>query len=210
MSIIKSLEWRAAIKKFDPQKTVSKEDIDKLIEAANLTATSGGLQPFKMVVVSNKEIKEQLVQSSYGQNMVKDAPNLLVFSVETDIDETLVDRFVERAQKIRGKGKDELIGFSESMKAYISSISKENRIAWAKSQAYIALGTVLTVAAELKIDSCPMEGFDPISYQSLLGLKEKNLLPVLVLPIGYRSDLDVHSKEKKVRKSKEEFVLEIN
>jgi len=207
MSIIKSLEWRAAIKKFDPQKTVSKEDIDKLIEAANLTATSGGLQPFKMVVVSNKEIKEQLVQSSYGQNMVKDAPNLLVFSVETDIDETLVDRFVERAQKIRGKGKDELIGFSESMKAYISSISKENRIAWAKSQAYIALGTVLTVAAELKIDSCPMEGFDPISYQSLLGLKEKNLLPVLVLPIGYRSDLDVHSKEKKVRKSKEEFVL---
>lgn len=210
MSIIESLKWRAAIKKFDTSKKVSSENVESLLEAANLAATSGGLQPFKMVVVNSEEHKTQLLPLSYGQKQVQDASHLLIFAIETNISEETVNNYIKRVAELRGKDKEELIGYANSMKAYVSSMDENAKLAWAKNQSYIALGTVLSAAADLKIDSCPMEGFDPVGYQEVLGLKEHNLLPALVLPIGYRSEEDVHSKEAKVRKSRENFVVEIN
>lgn len=209
MSVIESLKWRSAIKKFDPNKKVGNADVEQLIEAANLAATSGGLQPFKMIVVAEGKLKSQLAQHAFGQQQVKDASHVLVFSVETDISGSTVDAYIKRAAEVRGQGKESLIAYSESMKTYISSMDTDTRIAWGKNQAYIALGTVLTVAAEMKIDTCPMEGFDAIQFQRILGLKPKDLMPVLILPIGYRSEKDVHSKEAKIRKRREEFILEL-
>ncbi len=207
MNVIESLKWRSAIKKFDPDRKVSHADIEQLIKAANLAATSGGLQPFKMVVVAEGELKSQLAQHTFGQPQVKDASHLLVFTVETDISANTVDAYIKRAAEVRGQGKESLIGYSNSMKNYISSMDTDARMAWGKNQAYIALGTVLTVAAEMRIDTCPMEGFDAIQFQQILGLK--SIMPVLILPIGYRSEHDVHSKEAKIRKKREDFVLEL-
>lgn len=210
MSLLESLKWRAAIKKFDTSKKVSDEDVEKLLEAGNLAATSGGLQPFKMVVVKNEDLQTKLIGSSYNQRQVADASHLLVFAVEAKIDGGIVDRYIERAAELRGQEKESLIGYSNSMKAYVESMDDTNRFYWAKSQAYIALGTVLAAAADLRIDSCPMEGMIPDQYVEILGLKSEGLVPVVVLPIGYRSDEDVHSKEAKIRKSRENFVVEVN
>lgn len=209
MSIIEALKWRSAIKKFDPTKTVSNEDVEQLIEAGNLTATSGGLQPFKIIVVQNQAIQDQLVPASYGQHQVADASHVLVFAIETPIDEGIVDRYIQRASEVRNQDVKSLEGYSTSMKGYISTMDDSTKQAWAKSQSFIAMGSVLAMAAELKVDSCPMEGIVPQQYIEILGLSSENLLPVAALPIGYRSSEDVYSKMDKVRKTRENFVLEI-
>ena len=209
MSLIEALKWRSAIKKFDPTKKVSNEDVEQLLEAANLAATSGGLQPFKVVVVSEGDLKTQLAPHAFGQPQVKDASHVLIFAIRTDISEGIVDEYIKLAAEIRGQDKASLIGYSDSLKAYISSMDEQTKIAWGKNQAYIALGTVLATAAEMQIDTCPMEGFNAPEFQEILDLKSKNLIPALILPIGYRSEEDVHSKEAKIRKKREDFVLEL-
>lgn len=210
MNIIESLQWRSAIKQFDPSKKVSQEDLEQLIEAANLTATSGGFQPFKLIVVSEGELKSQIANHAFGQPQVKDASHVLIFAVETNVTEDIIDTYIERAAEVRNLKKEDFEGYANSMKMYLSSMDADTKYAWAKNQSYIALGTVITAAAEMRIDTCPMEGFEPLKYQEILGLDSKNLMPVSILPIGYRSENDAHSKEAKVRKTRENFVLELN
>ena len=209
MSVLESLKWRSAIKKFDPNKRVNSADLEQLLEATNLAATSGGLQPFKVVVVAEGVLKNQLAEHAFGQAQVKDASHVLVFAVETNISEQTVDNYIERAAEVRGKEKESLIYYAESMKAYVSSMDQAARTAWGRNQTYIALGTALAAAADLRIDTCPMEGFDALQFQEILNLKSKNLMPAVILPLGYRSDEDVHSTEAKIRKTKENFVLEL-
>lgn len=210
MNVLESLKWRSATKKFDSSKKVSNEDLEKLIEAASLTATSGGFQPFKLVVVSSDEVKEKLVPVAYNQTQVGEASHVFVFALESNIDETMVDAYMKLASEVRNQPLESLEGYSQSMKAWIGSMDDNQRYAWARSQAYIALGTVMTAAAAMKIDSCPMEGFVPDQFEEILDLKSKNLQPVVILPIGYRSEEDVYSTLPKVRKSRENFVIEIN
>ncbi len=210
MNLLESLKWRSAIKKFDTSKKVSQEDIETLLTVGNLAPTSGGLQPFKIIVVSNDDLKKKLVAASYQQPQVADASHLLVFAIEQEINEETVNRYIKRAEEVRGKGKESLIAYSESMKYFISTMDEATKYTWARSQAYISLGMVMAAAAEIRIDSCPMEGLVPDKYQEMLGLKSKNLMPVVILPIGYRSEEDVHSKEGKIRKIRDNFVIEIN
>lgn len=113
MSTIESLKWRTAIKKFDPTKKVSNEDLDKLIEAANLAPTSGGFQPFKLIVISNQETKDKLIPASYGQRQVADSSHILVFAIKTDIDETLVDDYISRAANIRNQSVESMQGYRD-------------------------------------------------------------------------------------------------
>ncbi len=209
-NVIESLNWRAAIKQFDPSRKVEKKDLEHLLTAANLAATSGGMQPFKIVVVSEGNLKSQLAPHAYNQSQVGDASHVLVFAVDTNIGDQTVENYVKRAAEVRGQGKESLIGYSDSMKNYINSMDESAKHNWGKNQAYIALGTVLVAAAELGIDTCPMEGFDMGKFSEILDLESKKLAPVLILPVGYRSDGDVHSKEKKIRKKREDFIIEIS
>jgi len=210
MEILDSLKWRAAVRKYDTAKKVEKDKLEKLLEAGNLTPTSMGIQPFKIVVVENKEIQEKLVEFSYHQQQVAEASQLLVFAIETDVNEETVEAYIQRSMEVRGIQKKDLEGYQNSVLGYLSAMDDQTKINWATKQAYIALGTVMTVAAELKIDSCAMEGFDPKKYQEILGLKKQNLLPVVILPIGYRSKEDFMASLPKVRKTRDNFVLEIN
>ena len=210
MKLIDSLKWRASVRKYDTSKKVSKEDLETLLEAGNLTASSMGLQPFKIVVVANDSLKEQLVPVSYNQKHVGEASHVLVFAIETDVNQASIDAYIKRTMELRQQSEEDLEGYKTSISAYISSMSEEYKTVWATKQAYIALGTVMSAAADMKIDSCPMEGFDPMKYQEFLDLKSKNLMPVVVLPIGYRSEEDFIAKLPKVRKKRENFVLEIN
>lgn len=210
MSIIESLKWRAAVRKFDASKKVNEQDLEKLLDAGNLTATSMGLQPFKIVVVSNEELQKQMVPMSYNQQHVAEASHILVFAIETNINQEKVDAYIERAMELRKASKADLEGYKNSVSSYISMMDADTKKAWATKQTYIALGTVMTVAAELKIDSCAMEGFEPLAYQKLLNLEAQNLMPVVILPIGYRSDEDYMASLPKVRKTRENFIVEIN
>jgi len=210
MNTIENLEWRYAVKKFDDQKFLLDAQIDTLKKAFNLTATSYGLQPIKLVIIKNKEIQQQLVPHSWNQQQVLQASHLLVICIDTKLDESDVEKYFERVQEIRNTPDEIINGFRDYLKNTIASKSVDDLLSWGKNQAYLALGNLLTVCANEKIDSCPMEGFIPEKYDKVLNLQEKNLTSVLVLPVGFRAEDDIMNNQKKVRKNIEEIVLEIH
>ena len=210
MNTIENLKWRYAVKKFDDNKFLTQSQVELLKEAFNLTATSYGLQPIKLLVINNKEIQQQLVEHSWNQKQVADASHVLVLCIHTALTENHVELYFQRVQEIRNTPDDIINPFREYLKGVISSKQETDLLAWAKNQAYLAMGNLLTVCAQEKIDSCPMEGFIPEKYDEVLNLKEKNLASVLVLPVGYRAEDDFMKDQKKVRKQLEEIVLEIS
>ena len=207
--IIAHLEWRYAVKKFDTDKILSKEKIELLKQAFNLTATSYGLQPIKMVVIKNKELQKNLVALSMGQQQVSQASHILVLCIEKKIDADYITRYFEKVKRVRGTSDEILAPFKDSMVTSFSNKDVAEIQEWSKNQAYLALGNLLTICAMAKIDSCPMEGFSPKGYDRLLQLEEKGLTSVLVLPIGYRAEDDVFSSLKKVRRNIDDSVIEI-
>jgi len=210
MNSIDNLKWRYAVKKFDHHKILSDNQINILKQAFNLTASSYGLQPIKLVVVKNKDIQKELVLHSWNQQQVSQASHLLVICVDTKLDETDVEKYFERVKEIRNTPDEIINSFKEYLKTTISGKTTEDLLSWGKNQAYLALGNLLTVCANEKIDSCPMEGFIPEKYDEVLGLKEKNLSSVLVLPVGYRAEDDIMTQQKKVRKNIDEIVIDIS
>lgn len=209
MNTIENLKWRYAVKKFDATKTLSEDKVQTLKEAFNLTATSYGLQPIKLLVIKNKEIQNSLVPHSWNQKQVAQASHVLVLCVDTNLSGEDVKRYFERVKNIRNTPDEIINPFKEFLVGKIDGQTKEELISWAKNQAYLAMGNLLTVCAHEKIDSCPMEGFEPDKYDEVLQLKDRNLSSVLVLPIGYRAEDDFMNGQKKVRKNLEDIVLEI-
>lgn len=206
---IENLQWRYAVKKFDENKFLTQEQVNTLKEAFNLTPTSYGLQPIKLIVISNKEIQEQLVPHSWNQQQVAQASHLLVISIPKEITTTDVDNYFKLVKEIRNTPDSILNPFKEMLSNSIASKTKEELHEWMKNQAYIALGNLMTVAAYEKIDSCPMEGFIPEKYDEILGLDKHNLTSILVLPVGFRAE-DCFMKDlKKVRKNINDVVIEL-
>jgi len=202
-----SLYWRYAVKKFDPDRILEEEKVEALKEAFNLTATSYGLQPIRLVVIHNRELQEKLVSHSYGQRQVADASHVLVICIEKTIDPDYIQGYFNKVREVRGTAEEILEPYR---KALVSDFRKKTQVeirTWATHQAYLALGNLLTVCAVEQIDSCPMEGFVPGDYDRILGLSEKGLQPVLVLPVGYRSGEDAFSEFKKVRRDLRDSVL---
>ena len=210
MDIIEKLEWRYAVKKFDNSKTIPQEKIEILKNAFNLTATSYGLQPIKLVVLHNKEVQQSLVAHSFNQQQVVDASHLLIICVPKEFTSAAVDNYFDLVKKIRNTPDEITTPFKSYMKADIEKQNDEFLFNWNKNQAYIALGNLLTVCALENIDSCPMEGFLPEKYDEVLELEKQNLRSVLALPIGYRANDDFMKDMKKVRKPIEEVIVEIS
>lgn len=207
--IIKALQWRYATKKFDSLQLLSKEKIEILKEAFNLTATSYGLQPLKMIVVSDPKIKEQLVSITMNQYQVMDASHVLVLCIETDISEEFIKNYFKRVKDLRNTPRSVLEPFETFLVDDFSEKEKADIDVWMQKQAYIAMGNLLTVCALEGIDACPIEGFEPEKYDALLQLGEHGLKSVLVLPVGYRAEDDMFADLKKVRRGIDEVVIEI-
>lgn len=210
MNIIDNLKWRYAVKKFDTNKNLTQEQLNLLKEAFNLTATSYGLQPLKLVVVENKEIQEKLVPHSWNQQQVVQVSHLLVICVKDKYTPKEVETYFNLVQQIRNTPDDVINPFKEFLTAEIAKKTQEELFIWNKNQAYIALGNLLTVCAMQQIDSCPMEGFNPEKYDEILQLTERNLKSILVLPVGFRAEDDYMKDLKKVRKNITETVIEIS
>ncbi len=201
--------WRYATKKFDANKTVSNEDLETLLEATRLSASSYGLQPYHIYVITDQAIKEKLRPASWGQSQLTDASHIIVFANSTDFDANLVDDYLENVAETRNIPQEGLKGYGDFMKSKLLDLPAEVKSAWTTKQVYLAFGNAMQAAAELKIDTCPMEGFEPDKYNEILGLEEKNQNAAVVLAVGYRSEEDDTQHYAKVRKSKEELFTHI-
>lgn len=210
MNVINSLEWRYATKKFDPSKKLSDQQIDTLKKAFNLTPTSFGLQPLKMIVISNKELQEKFVEHSYYQRQVADASHLLVLCIENDTTSKNINDYFDSVKEIRKVDEEVISGFRSQLIDMYKNKTIEDKQQSAVYQAYIALGNLMTVCAIEEIDSCPMEGFVPSKIDKLLNLNELKLKSVLMLPIGFRAEDDIMTDMIKVRKPLNETVIEIS
>ena len=203
MKLIEDLQWRYATKKFNATKKVSKEDLEDIKEAVRLSASSYGLQLYKVLVVEDPEIRKALREASWGQPQVTDASHLFVFCNTHQVKEADIDAYLELKANIQGMDVNTVQGYGDFMKGKLVSLSQEDQKSWTARQTYIALGNLLAACAELRIDSCPMEGFDPAQYDEILGLKEKGLTTAVIATIGYRSEEDQTQDLPKVRKTSE-------
>ncbi len=205
--VIEALNFRYATKKFNPDLLLTDDQVQTLIEAVRLTPTSYGLQLMKLVVVENKDLRLQLLPHAFAQNQVVDASHLFILCREREIFDQHVHDYVENMATQRGVEIDTLEGFRSMMLRSIAAMSEEKREIWMNNQVYIALGNLLNACALLEIDATPMEGFKPKEFDEVLGLTELNLSSVLCIPIGYRAEDDANAFRKKIRRSKEAFLI---
>lgn len=199
-TFIENQNWRYATKKFNSEKKISNSDLEILKEAIQLSTSSYGLQPYKVIIVENEEIRKQLQPASWGQSQITDASHLFVFASITNVDSEYINNFVENMAKTRNIPVESIKAYADFMIGNITTLTPEKQIIWSQKQAYLALANLLNVAAELKIDVTPMEGFIPEQYNKILGLTEKGLSATLVATIGYRADEDATQHYAKVRK----------
>jgi nitroreductase/dihydropteridine reductase len=209
MSFIDKLNWRYATKKFDINKKVAPQQLEELLAAIQLSPSSAGLQPYRVLVVENPEIKSKLREAAKGQQQLTAASHIIIFAAETNLDEAYVKNYIDRIAQIRGVDRASLEGFETNVINNVNSKTKEDKIIWNHKQAYIALGILLVAAANLGIDACPMEGFDPGKFDEILGLRQQGLTASVIAPIGFRTDDDQLSKAKKVRRLASELFIHI-
>ena len=209
MNVIQSLQWRYAVKKFDSEKILSDEKLAVLTEAFNLTATSYGLQPLRLVVVSDKELQKKLTKAAMNQTQVSQASHILVLCVEQEVRAPYVEKYFDNVKQTRNTPDTILKPFKEMLKDKFDKQSQAKTQEWAINQAYLALGNLLTVCALEEIDACPMEGFEPSQFEEILGLNEMGLNAALVLPVGYRAEDDMFADFKKVRRSTADTIIKL-
>ncbi|WP_343697927.1 nitroreductase family protein [Flavobacterium sp.] len=208
MNLIENLKWRYATKAYNNIK-VAEEKIDQILEAINLSASSCGLQSYRVFVVSNPEIQKKLGTDSYNRQ-IESCSHLLVFAAYNDMTTTYIDNYMAMTEKQRGLDAGALSGFRNGLHSYFGAIDTEQKAIWASKQAYIALGTALIAAAELKVDATPIEGFNASIIDKVLGLKEKGLHSTVILALGYRdSEKDYMAATKKVRLPIDEMITKV-
>ncbi|MFC6999487.1 NAD(P)H-dependent oxidoreductase [Rufibacter roseus] len=209
MKLLEDLNWRYATKRMNGE-LVPQAKLDNILEAIRLSASSMGFQPYNVIVVEDFETRKKIQPAAFNQPQIVEGSHLLIFAAWDPLCEEQVDNYIQNIASERGVGLDTLESFSQSIKNMIKSRTAEENFQWAARQAYIALGTGLVAASAERVDSTPMEGFNPAALDELLGLKEKGLRSVALLALGYRDEnADYLAKAKKVRRSKESFFITV-
>lgn len=205
-NIIEALNWRYAVRKFSAER-IAEERIQDLLTATRLSATSYGLQPYRLVMVNSRETREKLLPHSYGQEKVLQCSHLVIFAAQKSIGDTMVNNYIHSVSTARGVPESSLQGLADHMKGVFAGMDSRQRREWAHQQAHIALGTLLTAAAAMKIDTCPMGGIEPAGYDSVLNLETLGLETSVICALGIRHPEDTNSNLKKVRYDASEMVL---
>ncbi len=207
MTTKESLAWRYATQQFDLTKTIPEDDLTYILEAGNLSATAYGLQPFLFVVVTDQAKKDALIPAAYNQEHAGKNSALIVLAVRTDVDEAYITEYSTRIETIRGLPEGTVDGFKQAMMNDLPNRTPEARLTWSQKQAYIALGTLMVAASERGVDNHAMEGFNPTSFNEILGLDALNLHATVILALGYRSSEDQTQHYAKVRKQLDDIVV---
>jgi len=206
-ALIEALRWRYATKVFDPAKPISPEVWEALEDALVLSPSSYGLQPYHFVVVKDPALRAELRKVSWNQAQVEEASHLVVLTYHRKMDMAWTDAFLDRVVEVRGVAKESLAGYRKAIQGDIvegprAAVSDE----WAAKQVYIAFGNLMTSAALLGVDTCPLEGLDPAAYDRILGLEETPWKTVAALVLGYRAEGDKYATLPKVRFPKETLI----
>lgn len=206
-NFLENQNWRYATKKFDATKKISKEDLKTLKEAIRLSSSSYGLQPYKVIIVENPELRAKIQPAAWGQSQIVEASHLIIFANETQLKEEDIDNYVTNISVTRNIPVESLAGYADFMKSKILTLPDDTKNIWTAKQTYLALGNLLNAAAELKIDVTPMEGFVPEQVNEILGLAKLGLNTSLIATLGYRHEEDATQHYAKVRKSEEELFI---
>lgn len=208
MSVIEGLKWRYATKKMNGE-AVSQDKVDQIIAAAHLAPTSSGLQPFRVIVVTNTELKEKIKAVAFGQSQITDCSHLLIFAAWDNYTEERIKAVFARMNAERNMPESATADYMNNLIAAYTSKTEEENFNHAAKQSYIGFGVALTEAALLQVDATPMEGFNPAELDELLGLRAQGLRSTTMLPLGYRDAAgDWLVNLKKVRTPLEDFVIE--
>lgn len=208
-TVISALNWRYATKKFDATKKISESDFDTLLESVRLSPSSLGLQPWKIVIVTDVKLREKLKIAAYGQSQVLDASHLIVFAARKNLDEKYINSYLRNVAQIRKQRDEDLSGYKQMILGTVSTKNEHQILEWNARQTYIALGVLIESAALFKIDACPMEGFDPIQFDTILNLTETDYSSVVITPVGYRSLEDKYANAPKARFAKKDIIIEL-
>lgn len=209
--MLEKLNWRYATKKMDPTKKVPENLVEKIVDAIRMAPTSSGTQPFELIVITNDEIRADIQRVAWNQAQITEGSHLLVFAAWDNYTADRIDDVVKQMEDERGGANPLLSQYYDNLKNTYLPRSSEVNFEHAARQAYIALGFALAAAAELEVDSTPMEGFDPDQVDQILGLKERGLRSVVLLPLGYRDEAgDWLLPLKKVRKPDSRLVKRID
>ncbi len=209
--LIQKLEWRYAAKKFNPTKAVPQEKVDRILEATRLAASSSGLQPYEVIVVTNPDVRAKIQPIAWNQAQITDGSHLLVFAAWDNYTAERINMMFDLVNAQRGTTNEGWENYRKMLLSTYPQRDAEVNFNHAARQAYIGLGTALIAAAEEQVDSTPMEGFDPQALDEILGLKARGLRSVAIMPLGYRADEgDWLVNLQKVRRAREDFVTEVN
>jgi nitroreductase / dihydropteridine reductase len=207
MDILQSLEWRYASKRMNGNR-VPAEKINNILEAIRLAPSSMGLQPYTVLVIEDEALKKQIRPIAYNQPQIEESSHLLVFAAWDNVTPAHIEEYINYTAEVRNTSLEGLEGFKNSMLSMAKNRTQEQNFDWAARQAYIAFGTALVAAATERVDATPMEGFNNAALDELLGLKEKGLRSVTLLPLGYRdADNDWLATQPKVRREKEKLFI---
>ncbi len=211
MSLVEKLKWRYATKKMDSSKSVPQETVEEILEAVRLTASSSGLQPYELIVITNSELREKIKAVANNQTQVTDCSHLVIFAAWDNYTTQRINDAFDMTETVRNFKNDAGVAYRQMLLTNYPARNPEVNFTHAAKQAYIGLGTALIAAAEVGVDSTPMEGFNPKALDEILNLKDKGLRSVVMLTLGYRKeDEDWLVKLKKVRRPKEKFISWIN
>lgn len=203
--LAEALEWRYAVRRFSDERLHDTE-LEALLEAARHSPSAYGLQPYRLIVVASREVRERLLEYSCGQQKVLECSHLLVLAACQDVTDELVDRYVAVSSALTGEPASALDAYADSVRSALASQSLDERAESAHRQAFIALGALVTSAALLGVDCCPMSGFEPAGYDAVLGLGEQGLTASVICALGRRHPQDDAAARPRVRTPRDEFV----
>lgn len=205
--ILEALNWRYATKKFDSAKKLEPEKLNTIIESIRLTASSYGLQPYQVIVVSNNELKARLRLASFNQGQVEDCSHFIVLATENNIDEKYVKSYMDRVSELRALKRENLTPYEKHITGVLAGLPENDAHLWKEKQVYIALGKALMVAALLGVDTCAMEGFVKKEYDSILDLPDRGLSSCVAIALGYRHAEDLNQHLVKIRRAENKMVV---
>lgn len=205
MNYIEALQKRYSVKKFNKEKKIPDDTLKNILEAAKLSASSLGLQPYKIYVAATDEIKEKLVPAFLNPSQISTCSHLVAIVSKKNIDESYIDGYFRHISEVRDVPAENLAPFRNSINYFRSLHDEEKTIAWNEKQAYIVLANLMFAAALEKVDSCPMEGFKPEVINEVLGFDAENEHVTVTLALGYRAEDDAFQHMKKVRKPDEKL-----
>ena len=209
-SILNLLQWRYATKKMDPKQAVSDDKVEQILEAVRLTASSSGLQPYEVIVVTNPQVRERIQAIAWNQAQITEGSHLLVFAAWDNYTVERINMMFDLVNDERGFKNQGWEDYRQMLLGIYPPRDAEVNFQHAARQAYIGLGTALLAAAELEVDSTPMEGFDPSALDEILDLRSRGLRSAAILPLGYReAENDWLVNLKKVRRPRAQFISEV-